>query len=128
MWSIMRLSSLLICLVIIGTLMAACGGASNPAAGTYKGIYTKFVGDDDDAKVTDEVFSLELKGDGTGIHHRDDLDINVTWTLDGEKFTMQETFMGIKLDYTGTLVNGKLDIFNGDPEDIWSCEYVYEKQ
>ena len=30
--------------------------------------------------------------------------------------------------YTGTLVNGKLDIFNGDPEDIWSCEYVYEKQ
>ena len=116
MRSIMRLSSLLICLVIIGTLMAACGGASNPAAGTYKGIYTKFVGDDDDAKVTDEVFSL------------DDLDINVTWTLDGEKFTMQETFMGIKLDYTGTLVNGKLDIFNGDPEDIWSCEYVYEKQ
>ena len=35
------------------------------AAGTYKGIYTKFVGDD--TKVEDEEFSLELKDDGTGV-------------------------------------------------------------
>ena len=97
-------------------------------AGTYDGQYTKFVGDPEDAKNTEDVFSIELKEDGTGTHHRDDLDINVTWTLDGENFTMKETFLGITIDYTGTLKDGKLDIFNGDPSNDFTCEYVYQKK
>ncbi|MBQ8133441.1 MAG: hypothetical protein IJ192_03380 [Clostridia bacterium] len=100
----------------------------NEAVGTYKGQYTKFVGDSDDAKVTDEPFSLELQTGGKGTHYRDDLEINITWELDGENFIMTESFMGMKTEYTGTLKDGKLNIFNGDPTDDWTCEYVYEKE
>ena len=97
-------------------------------AGTYTGLYTKLVGDDSEgAKNEDEEFSLELKADGTGTHNRDDYSFDVTWSLDGDKFKMTETFIGDPIEYTGTLKDGKLDIFNGDPEDMWTYEYVYEK-
>ena len=112
-------------------LLTGCGGNKEELsafAGTYKGVYTKFVGDPETSKVEDEEFSLELKADGTGTHNRDESDFDVTWKLDGENFTMHETFLGLSIDYTGTLVDGKLDIFNGDPDDDFTCEYVYEKQ
>ena len=96
--------------------------------GTYKGLYTKFVGDPETSKVEDEAFSLELKGDGTGTHNRDDSSFKVTWSLEGNKFSMKETFLGAAIDYTGTLENGKLDIFNGEESEDLTCEYVYEKQ
>lgn len=96
-------------------------------SGNYQGKYTKFVGDDDSAKVEDEPFSLELKADGTGTHYRDDYQFDVTWSLDGDKFKMIETFMGDSIEYTGTLKDDELDIFNGDPDDIWTCEYVYHR-
>lgn len=41
---------------------------------------------------------------------------------------MSETFIGDPIEYTGTLKDGKLDIFNGNPDDDFSCEYVYEKE
>ena len=111
----------------------AGGGASAALADkgeatVWNGQYTKFVGDDDSARNTDDKFTLELYEDGTGVHHRDDLDINVTWELDGDKFTMKETFMGMNIDYTGTMKGDELSIFNGDPEDDFTCEYVYLKE
>ena len=97
-------------------------------AGTYVGQYGKFVGDPDSEKNEDEEFSLELNADGTGKHNRDGYSYNVTWSLKGEKFEMSETFLGDPIEYTGTLKDNKLDIFNGDPDDDWSYEYVYEKE
>ena len=94
-------------------------------AGTYMGQYTKLVGDDEKNK--DEEFYLELDKDGTGKHHRDDYAFNVEWSLDGTDFKMTEKFVGDPIEYTGTLKDGKLDIFNGDPDDDWTYEYVYEK-
>ena len=120
--------SLLLVLFLLCALLAACGGGSSPmeeAAGLYQGQYTKLVGDETKEEA---VFSLELRGDGTGTHKRDDLEIKITWTLEGEAVTMQESFMGMKMDYTGTLKDGVLHLFNGDPSDVWTCEYVYQKQ
>ena len=119
---------LLAVMMVIG--LSACGGdsAAKSAAGTYKGEYTKMVGDSDDAKSTDAVFTLTLESNGKGKHERDGLTLDVTWELNGEEFKMQETFLGMGIDYTGTLKDGKLDIFNGDPTDIWTVEYVYNKQ
>lgn len=94
-------------------------------AGTYEGQYTKLVGD---TKQVEEEFTLELNADGTGVHNRDEYSFNVTWELDGENFKMTETFIGDPIIYTGTLKNGNLDIFNGDPENIWTYEYVYVKK
>ena len=96
-------------------------------ATVWKGTYTRFVGDPDTAKDTSEEFSLELYEDGTGVHHRSDMDFKVTWELKGEDFTMSETFIGDPIVYTGTLSGNSLHLFNGDPENDFTCEYVYEK-
>ena len=96
-------------------------------ATVWKGTYTKFVGDPDTAKDTSEEFSLELYEDGTGVHHRSGMDFKVTWELNGEDFTMSETFIGDPIVYTGTLSGNSLRLFNGDPKNDFTCEYVYEK-
>ena len=121
----MRIPAVLLLAAIL-LVLAGCGGAkpSSPAVGTWEGQYTKLVGDADDAR-TPETFSLELKADGSGVHHRDDMDFKVTWKLDGEDFSMDETFIGDPIHYTGRLVGDDLNLFNGDPKDIWTCEYVY---
>ena len=126
--------ALVVMLLIAGLfVLTGCGKDDgnkqdlSAVAGTYKGKYTKFVGDPDTAKNDKEEFTLELKADGTGTHNRDDSSFKVTWSLDGENFKMSETFIGDPIEYTGTLKDGKLDIFNGDPNNDLSCEYVYEK-
>ena len=91
-------------------------------ATVWTGIYTKLVGDD---TKEEETFSLELYDDGTGIHHRDDMDFKVTWEQNGDEFTMNETFIGDPIVYTGKISNGELHLFNGDPDDDWTYEYVY---
>lgn len=121
-----RLFVLIAALAMILSLTACGSSEADAAAGTYKGQYTKLVGDE--TKNTDEEFSLVLEKDGKGTHNRDDLEISVTWELEGENFKMTETFLGMTIDYTGTLKDGQLDIFNGDPTDVWTYEYVYEKQ
>jgi len=121
------LAALLLCTSVI-----ACGGSGkepeNPAAGTYQGLYYKFVGDDDSNKNTSSVFSMDLNADGTGFFHRDGNDYDLTWKLEGESITIAETFGPFQNDYAGTLKDGRLDLFNGDPEDPFTCEYVFEKQ
>lgn len=114
--------------------LAACGKAGpaptptptvNPAVGEWIGEYRKFVGDPDDAKNTEEPFTLVLTEDGKGFFKRDDNEFEVSWTLEGEALTMQETYLVFTNDYTGVLEEGALHLFNGDPEDIWTCEYVF---
>ncbi len=110
-------------------LITGCGGKDNSmkdAAGTYEGTYTKLVGDDE--KNTDEEFSLVLNEDGTGKHNRDGESYDVEWSLDGEEFTMKDKFMGLSIEYTGTLKDGKLQIYNGDPKNDFTYEYNYEKK
>lgn len=97
--------------------------AAAKAAGDWTGVYTKFVGDTDG--VTDSPFSLTLKADGTAISHRDGADYDAVWSMDGDDVTLTEKFMGMTIDYTGTLYDGVLHLFNGDPKDDFSCEYVY---
>jgi len=98
------------------------------AAGIYKGLYTKFVGDGDDAKNTDEAFRLELAPDGTGMSFRDDLEIKVPdWSVEDGKVKLTEKFLGT-IDYTGTLDGNRLSLFNGEPESPLTCQYVFEKE
>jgi len=95
------------------------------AVGVYKGLYTKMVCDENK---NEEEFTLELKEDGTGLSHRNNLDIKVPeWSVEGGKVKLTEKFLG-KIDYTGTLEGGKLSLFNGDPSAPMTYEYVYEKQ
>ncbi|MBQ1679233.1 MAG: hypothetical protein II062_06870 [Oscillospiraceae bacterium] len=130
-----KLLALLLCLLLTALLLAACGSLTSPAetvnpavraaAGTYVGQYTKLVGSE---TKNEEVFSLTLKEDGTGVHARNDMEFKVTWTLEGESFSMKETFIGDPILYTGTLKDGVLDIVNGDPDTPFTYNYVYKKQ
>ena len=115
-------------LVMLLLTVTACSGGNKEmkaAAGTYNLTKSKLVGDSE--WITGDEYRLELTADGKGKHFRSDLELNVEWSIQGEEFTMKETFMGMTLEYTGTLKNGELDIFNGDPEDIWTYEFVYNK-
>lgn len=120
---------MLLVLAIVGVIFITGCGKSNlkDVVGTYEGEYTKFVGDPDTAKDESE-FSLVLNEDGTGKHNRDGESFDVKWSIDGEKFNMTETFLGITNEYNGTLKEGKLDIFNGDPKNDLTAEYVYTKK
>ena len=92
----------------------------------WKGDYTKFVGDPDeeDSKNRDP-FTLELYSDGSGMQHRNNSDFGVLWEKKGDKIDLKEEFFATYTDYTGYIKGNELHLFNGDPDDIWSCEYVY---
>lgn len=124
-----KLVALLLALAMVAVLLVGCNGsaANDPNIGTYKGVSWCFVSEPD-SPVTDDEFSLELKAGGKGVSKRDGYEFDITWSVDGENFEMTETFLGVEIKYTGTLKDGKLDIFNGDPEDWLTVEYVYEKQ
>lgn len=118
--------AVLTALILALALLAAC--SEDPmelASGTYLGQYSKLVGEDLKDKAS---FSLILNADGTGVHTRDGSDFSVTWTLRGESFTMQELFLGVSIDYTGTLKDDTLDLFNGDLTKASTTEYVYRKK
>ena len=94
------------------------------AVGTYKGLYTKMVGSDEKKE---EEFTLELKSDGTGRHKRNDLDIKIPdWSVENGEVKLTEKFLGT-IDYTGKLDGKNLSLFNGDPANAMTFEYVYEK-
>ncbi len=109
-------------------ILTGCENAMKEAAGTYILEYSKFVGDPDSAKNTTEVASLVLNADGTGKSNRDGTSYNVEWSIDGQNVTLKETFLGITLEYNGTLVDGKLDLFNGDKTNDLTNETVYVKE
>ena len=126
----MKRTVLWLCLFLC-LCLPACGkgnDAMKEASGTYKLSKSKLVGDNAQSWKSDDDFSRELKSDGTGTSSRDGMEIKVKWALTEEEFTMTETYMGMSIEYTGTMKNGELDVFNGDPEDIWTCEFVYVKQ
>lgn len=103
---------------------------SNPNAGTYNCEKYKCVGDDENAWAEYEGgFVLELKADGTGTSKRNGDEYKIEWKLEGDEFSMDESMEGVslKLDYSGTLKDGELHIYGGDPENDFTSEYMFKK-
>ena len=115
--------------VMIGLLtIIGCGknDGLSKYAGTYKLEYSKYVGDPDTAKNTEE-WTIELNADGTGKSNRDGASYDVEWSMDGENTKLIEKFIGT-IEYNGTLKDGKLDIFNGDKTNAITLEAIFNKQ
>ena len=126
MRSTLKYAAITVMLLLLSACFLACAeDTSVPGAGRWKGEYGKYVGETE--KVTDERFSLTLKSDGTGRFDRDGASFDLTWSLDGEEFTMTETYLGISIEYVGTLKGDTLDIFNDDPTDEYTYEYVFHR-
>ena len=118
---------LLVVFVMISVLfITGCGKDLSKYAGTYKLEYSKYVGDPDTAKNTEE-WTIVLEKDGTGKSNRDGASYNVEWSMKGDDITLKEKFAGITNDYNGTLKDGKLDIFNGDKTKEITLEAVFSK-
>ena len=109
--------------------LTACGKKDlSTYAGTYEKEYEKFVGDPETAKNMEDPFTLVLNADGTGKSNRDGESYDAEWSVDGEKFTFTEKFGPIKNEYTGTIKDGRIDMFNGDPESDITLEIVFNKK
>lgn len=122
----------LIMLILIFNMLACSTARVSQSTNTdiighYIGQYTKLVGANSNDKSTNDLFYLDLNEDGTGISHRDNSDYTITtWQLIDGEFTMTEQMLnGDLIDYVGTLVDNKLTIYNGDPTNKWTYEYVY---
>lgn len=97
-------------------------------AGTYEKEFEKYVGDPETSKNTEDEFTLVLNADGTGKSNRGGESYNAEWSVDGEKITLIEKFGPLKNEYTGTIKNGKIDLFNGDPKNDLTLEIVFNKK
>ena len=125
----MKKTLLSIVFIMVGLLIVTGCGKGNLAnyAGIYKLEYSKYVGDPDTAKSTEE-WTITLNEDGTGKSNRDDSSYDAEWSMDGENIVFIEKFMGIKNEYNGTIKDGKMDIFNGDKTNDLTLEAVFNKQ
>lgn len=124
----MKKTFLLALIVMVGLLViTGCGKDLSAYAGTYSLEYSKFVGDPDTAKSTEE-WTIVLNDDGTGKSNRDGSSYDAEWSIDGENISFTEKFMGIKNEYNGTLKDGKLDIYNGEKTNDLTLQAVFNKQ
>lgn len=97
--------------------------SSNSVEGEWTGLCQRTVGDGSGDYETP--FTLILEKGGKGKHLRDDLEIDVTWTQNGNDVTMKESYMGMEIDYTGHIDGNYLSLYNGDPTDDFTYEYYY---
>lgn len=117
----------LVMVAVISVFLTGCGKDLSKYAGTYEGMYTRFVGDPEDVTNKEE-FKLVLNKDGKGTHERDGEEYNVTWTIKGDKIIVTEKFMGLKNEYNGTVKDGKLTLYNGEENSPLTMQLVYEKK
>ena len=115
-------------LAIMVFTLTGCGKDLSAYAGNYVGEQSKLVGDTEWQSAEEEPFSIELKDNGKGKFTRDGESFDITWEIDGEKFTMKETYAGITIEYNGTLKDGKLHIYNGDASNDFTYEYELSKK
>ncbi len=122
----LRILAIALVLAIGLGVFASCGGSGTGFEGTYKCTRVKYVGEEDPTETEDWI--IELKNGGKAVSKRDDFEYDSEWTLDGETFTFTETFQTISLEYTGTLKNGVIDVYDGDPTNDFTREIRFELQ
>ena len=96
--------------------------AANAEVEVYTGTKSKFVGD---TEWTEDEFKLELNGDGTAALTYDGFTHNLTYTLVDDDLSMTEA--GLGTEYTGTFNGDELHLYNGDPTNDLTYEWLLAK-
>ena len=120
----------IICLLLVCFMLLIGCGKNEVLSheGVYKLVYTKYVGDKDKENNIDMTNKITLNSDGTGISVHDGVDHNITWSIDGINIKILESHTESILEYSGTLENNKLDIFDGNKSNSLTKELVYQKE
>ena len=105
--------------------MTACSGGGEPdgAQGEYLFEWEKLAV----ITRTDYDYKFILDGHGGGeYHHKGSVHkIKYEYQTSGD-INIKDTITGIK--YNGTLINGELHIYDGDPNSDMVSEFMYKKQ
>ena len=118
---------LLLCtLVIFNLLLIGCTNNLSKYSGTYKLEYYKYVADPDSAKTIDD-WILVLEKDGTGKSNRDGGSYSIEWSIKDNNISLKEKFGSISIDYNGTIINNRIDVYNGDRNNDLTLEAVFIK-
>ena len=110
--------------IIFVLIITACSSnkVMDSAKGTYNFVYEK--GPLISSTEFDYQFILDGYGGGEYIHkgstHK------VKYKLEGTTINLTDTITGIK--YTGTLQNGELHIYDGNPNGLNVTEFLYQTQ
>ena len=124
----MKKSWLLVILVLTSILIiTGCQGALAKYSGTYKLEYSKYVGDPDDEKNTEE-WTITLNSDGTGNSNRSGVIYDLEWSIEGNNVTLTENFYGAKSNYQGIVSDNTLDIYNGNKNEALTQEFKFIKK
>ena len=124
----MKKSCLLVMLVLTSILIiTGCQGALAKYSGTYKLEYSKYVGDPDDEKSTEE-WTITLNSDGTGNSNRSGVNYDIEWSIDGDTVKLTENFYGAKSNYEGTVSDNTLDLYNGNKNEALTQEFKFIKK
>ena len=119
-----KLYFITVILLIYVFIISACSSNKimDGAKGTYNFVYEK--GPLISSTEFDYQFILDGYGGGEYIHkgstHK------VKYKLEGTTINLTDTITGIK--YTGTLQNGELHIYDGNPNGLNVTEFLYQKQ
>ena len=119
-----KLYFITVILLIFVFIISACTSnkVMDSAKGTYNFVYEK--GPLISSTEFDYQFILDGYGGGEYIHkgstHK------VKYKLEGTTINLTDTITGIK--YNGTLQNGELHIYDGNPNGLNVTEFLYQKQ
>ena len=109
---------------IMAFLITGCSNKEpDGLKGTYYFVYEK--GPMFSADNLDYTFTLDGYGKGEYYHKGATHKIKYQYAYDGTIF-VTDTITGIK--YNGTLIDGELHLYDGNPESITVTEFLYQKK
>lgn len=125
----MKKGYFIIVFFLVGILfITGCGNKLSKYVGNYVLSYTRFVGDPADEKNMEKGGGITLTSDGMGKINRDGKTYNLEWVVDGDNITINEKYGPLINVYTGTIIDGKITLYNGDKSNPLTMVFVYNLQ
>ena len=109
-------------LMIFMLALAACSKTPDGALGEYVFVVENgpiFTKENVDSKMI-------LDGYGSGEYHKKDYVHKIKYTYESPNIEISDSITGIK--YNGTLINGELHLYDGDPNSMTVSEFFFQKK
>ncbi len=111
---------------IFSILLVGC--SNDDYLGTYALEYSKYVGDSEDIKNTNDYAEIILESDGVGTSIRSGITHDIKWSIDGDNIQILETQTESILEYNGIIKDNRIDLYNGDKTNAITLHEVFIKK